>query len=248
MRHIRHPYIAPEAWLYKRLLPLLAVFALVELINSTPKILQNTFASGILHYGAISTSVFYLVEWTGTICGCMFVLFWIKVLKQKFTRLLTVGLMALLAYEVQMYFLVTPGLDIESFFLPIWCRTFGVAIFFAALTIYLEELMPFQHFFMGLTMAGFIRNGVVDTICSGVYSFSLRHHITENLARAVPYDTMQVMLVSVKQLFGVTCIIATVVLFIFLLWDIQPVRETLKKMPYWSVVGRLIRRQMSSEK
>ena len=248
MRHIRHPYIAPEAWLYKRLLPLLAVFALVELINSTPKILQNTFTSGVLHFGAMSTSVFYLVEWAGTICGCMFVMFWIKVLRQKFTRLLTVGLMALLAYEVQMYLMVTPGLDIESLFLPIFCRTFGVAIFFTALTIYLEELMPFQHFFMGLTMVGFIRNGVVDTICSGIYSFSLRHHIAENFSRAMPYDATQVILVSLKQLFGVTCIIATVVLLIFLVWDIQPVRDTLKRMPYWNVVGRLLRRQMSSGK
>jgi DHA2 family multidrug resistance protein len=248
MRHIRHPYIAPEVWLYKRLLPLLAVFALVELINSTPKILQNTFTSGVLHFGAMSTSVFYLVEWAGTICGCMFVMFWIKVLRQKFTRLLTVGLMALLAYEVQMYLMVTPGLDIASFYLPIFCRTFGVAIFFTALTIYLEELMPFQHFFMGLTMVGFIRNGVVDTICSGIYSFSLRHHIAENFARAMPYDATQVILVSLKQLFGVTCIIATVVLLIFLVWDIQPVRDTLKRMPYWSVVGRLLRRQMSSGK
>lgn len=108
--------------------------------------------------------------------------------------------------------------------------------------------MPFQHFFMGLTMVGFIRNGVVDTICSGIYSFSLRHHIAENFARAMPYDATQVILVSLKQLFGVTCIIATVVLLIFLVWDIQPVRDTLKRMPYWSVVGRLLRRQMSSGK
>lgn len=41
MRHIRHPYIAPEAWKYKRLVPLLILFAFVEWMGSTPKVLQT---------------------------------------------------------------------------------------------------------------------------------------------------------------------------------------------------------------
>lgn len=248
MRHIRHPYIAPEAWKYKRLVPLLVLFAIIELIGATPKVLQSAVTAGVLRFGTLSTSVLYLVEWVGTVCGCLFVLLWIKVLRFKFTRLLTVGFTALLAYEMMMYFLVSPGIALGHFFLPTWLRTFGVAIFFTALTIYLEEVMPFQHFFMGLTMVGFIRNGVVETICSGLYSRSLRHAVADNLARAVPYDSLQNILVSVKQLFGFTCILGVIVLFIFLLWDVQPVRSTLKKMPYWNVVGRLMRRQMKDER
>lgn len=248
MRHIRHPYIVPEAWKYKRLVPLLILFAIIELIGATPKVLQSTITGAVLHFGTISTSVFYIVEWFGTIFGCLFVLLWIKVLHFKFTRLLTLGFAALLAYEIMMYLMVAPGLKMEYFFLPIWLRTFGVAIFFTALTIYLEEIMPFQHFFMGLTMVGFIRNGVMETICSGLYSLSLRKTVADNMARAVPYDAIQNIMVSVKQLFGFTCILGTVVLIIFLLWDVQPVRSTLKKMPYWNVVGRMMRKQMKSEK
>lgn len=245
MRHIRHAYIDREAWNYKGLIPLLGLFVIVEMISSTPKVLQSTFTGSVLHFGAITTSVFYWVEWLGTVCGCLFVLFYIKVLKLKFTRLLAIGFIALLSYEVAMYFLVQPGLNIERLFVPIWFRTFGIAIFFTALTIYLEEIMPFQHFFMGLTMLGLIRNGVVETVCSGIFSFSLRHHIADNFARGIPYELSQVMMISVKQLFGATCIIGTVILFIFLLWDVQPVRKTLKKMPYWYVVGRLLRMRNS---
>lgn len=36
MLHIRHPYIAPAAWKYKRLIPLLILFAFVEFMGSTP--------------------------------------------------------------------------------------------------------------------------------------------------------------------------------------------------------------------
>lgn len=242
MRHIRHPYIAPQAWEYKRLFPLLGLFVLVELISSTSKSLQGTFTSAVLHFGPVSTSVYYIMEWIGTVSGCLFVMFWIKVLRQTYTRLLTIGVLALLGYEVMMYFIVSPGVNIERLYVPIMCRTFGIAIFFTALTIYLEEVMPFQHFFMGLTMVGLIRNGVVETVCSGVYGFYLRHHIADNLQRGLPYEQTQAMMLSLKQLYGVTCIIATVVLLVFLLWDIPPVRSTMKKLPYWNVVGRAFKK------
>lgn len=238
MTHIRHAYIHVKAWQYKRLIPLLGLFCIVELVSATPKVLQSVLTGSVLHYGAISTSVFYLYEWIGTIAGCLFCLFWYKILKLKYTNLLTIGMLALVLYEVQMYFLVSPGLPLERFYLPIMCRTFGVAIFFTALTVYLEDLMPFHHFFMGLTMLGLIRNGVVETICSGIYSFFLRHHIADNMARGIPYEPTQYLLISVKQLFGVTCIIGVAVFFVFLLWNIQPVRTTLKRMPYWNVLGR----------
>ncbi len=244
MLHIRHAYIAKEAWQYRRLVPMLVIFVLVELISSTPKVMQNTFVGGVLHFDSVMTASDYIVEWCGTIVGCMFVLLWIKAFHLKFTRLLTVGFMALLAYEIWMYFLISPGITVEMFYVPTFMRSFGIAIFFTALTIFLEEVMPFQHFFMGLTMLGLIRNGVVETVCSGIYSFYLRHHITENLIRGIPYDPLQSIMISVKQLYGFTCLLGVAMLFVFLLWDVQPVRSTLKKMPYWNVIGRILKKQM----
>ncbi len=245
MRHIRHPYIDPKAWMYKRLVPLLLLFVIIEMLSSTSTVLQSAFTGGILHFGRLNTSVFYVVEWLGTIGGCMFVLLWVKVFHQKFTRLLTMGILTLVMYEAALYFLIMPGLNIERLYFPIFCRTFGIAIFFTALTVYLEELMPFQHFFMGLTMLGLIRNGVAESVFSAVYSYGLRHGIAENMARGIPYDALQATMITIKQLFGVTCIISVVILLVFLLWDVQPVRTTLKKMPYWNVVGRLTRRMLT---
>lgn len=248
MRHIRHPYIQPSAWMYKRLLPLLGLFVIVEMISSTPKVLQNTFVSGVLHLGTMQTASLYLVEWLGSICGCLICLWWVKGLHQKYPRLLTIGCLALLMYEVMLYFMIQPGLDLASLYFPAWCRTFGVGIFFTALTVYLEDLMPFQHFFMGLTMLGMVRNGVVETMCSGIYSFNMRHHILENMTRGIPYEPLQAMMISLKQLFGATCIIATIVFLLFLLWDIQPVRSTIKKMPYWNVLGKEMRAALKFSK
>ena len=247
MLHIRHPYIAPGAWRYKRLIPLLTLFAFVEFMGSTPKVLQTAFTGSVLHFGIFTTNVFNFTEWLAAIAGCLFCLLWIRVLHQKFTRLLTVGVTAMVAYPVMMYFLVEPGLNIEALYAPIALRSFGNAIFFCTLTIYLEELMPFQHFFMGLTMAGFVRNGPISTLCTGAYSFGLRHQIAENMSRGLPYDMTNIVMISIKQLYGITCLIGIIVLAVFLMWDIQPVRSTLKKMPQWNFIGRMAKKAWRKE-
>lgn len=244
MNKIRHPYIAPGAWMYKRLIPLMGLFCMVELAGAIPKVLQTRLTGGILHFGTLDTSVFYLVEWIGAICGCLFVWLWIKKLQRKFTHLLAIGAATIFIYEIMMYLLVSPGISRELFYIPVFCRSFGVATFFTDLTIYLQEVMNFQHFFMGVTMAGLIRNGVMDTVCSGIYSFMLRHNITENIARGLNYDYSQATMISIKQLFGITCFIGCAAVLAFLLWDIQPVRKTLKKMPRWVDVGRITRNKL----
>ena len=246
MMKIRHPYIAPGAWRYKRLIPLLILFAFVEFMGSTPKVLQTAFTGSVLHFGHVTTNVLNFVEWVAAVGGCLFCLFWFKVLRQRWTFLLTLGVAAMAAYPVMMYFLIDPGLNIEALYLPVFLRSFGNAIFFCTLTIYLEELMPFQHFFMGLTMAGIIRNGPMSTMCSGLYSFGLRHQMADNLARGLPYDSANLLMISVRQLYGLTCVIGIAVFIIFLLWNVQPVRSTLKKMPTWNVVGRMMRMTMKA--
>lgn len=248
MVHIRHPYIAKEAWLYDRLVPLLVVFAFVEFMGATPKALQPAFTGGVLRFGWVTTNVLNLVEWSGAVVGCLFCLLWIKGFHQKYTRLLTVGVAAMVAYPVMMYFLIDQGLNIEKLYVPTFLRTFGHGIFFTTLTIYLVEMMPFQHFFMGLTMVGLLRNGPVKTLCSGCYSYWLRHQIADNMSRGLPYDMTGITMISIRQLYGLTCVIGLGVLLVFLLWDIQPVRSTLKRMPLWNVVGRHMKQQMEREK
>ena len=245
MIKIRHPYIDPAAWRYKKLIPLMGLFCMVELAGAIPKVLQTRITGGVLHYGTLETSAFYIIEWAGAIAGCVFVWLWIKKMRRKFTHLLIVGTASIFIYEVMMYFLVQPGISREMFYVPIFFRAFGIATFFTDLTIYLQEVMSFQHFFMGVTMAGLIRNGVMDTVCSGIYSFLLRYHIVENMARGVGHDATQATLVSIKQLYGVTCFIGFAALMAFLLWDIQPVRSTLKKMPNWPAVGKEIKKNLN---
>lgn len=238
MNHIRHPYIERSAWAYPRLVPLLILFFFMELMGSTPQVLGTRLTGSVLHWGTMTTSVFYLVEYGSCLVGNLFVLVWIKGWHLKYTHLLTVGAMTLAAYPVMMYFLVDPRVNIELFYLPLGLRSFGNAIFFTTLTIYMQELMPFHHFFMGLTMAGMVRNGPASALCGGVYNFLMRHQVADNAVRGLPYDASGLTMLSLRQLFGLTCLIGCAVVLVFLVWNIQPVRKAFKRMPLWTAVWR----------
>lgn len=63
-----------------------------------------------------------------------------------------------------------------------------------------------------------------------------------NMSRGLPYDATNLLMLSIRNLYGITCIIGLAVLLIFLLWEVQPVRSTLKKMPAWNFVGRKMKK------
>lgn len=244
MRHIRHPYLSPAAFGYKTLVPILLMFAVAEVMNSTPQVLQNAYTGAVMHWGMMTLTPLNLITLAGNVTGCLFCLWWMKMTRQAYTRLLTLGFALLLAYQVMMYFLVFPGLSLEALWAPTFLRAFGYSIFFTTLTIYLEELMPFQHFFMGLTICGFIRNGLVATMTEGVYDFLLRYHVMDNLVSAHPYTPAESLLTGIKQLYGATCIGGCAFMLLLMLWHVGPVRSTLKRLPYWGKLGHAMRKEL----
>ena len=247
MTHIHHPYIDPKAFRYKTLGAILFFFVVEEWMNSTHNALEGIFTGSILHYGMLTSSRFNLIGWVGSLSGCLFSLWWMKMLKLRYTSLLTIGFALMLGYQVLMYFYITPELNIERLYAPTFVRTFGYAIFFCTLTVYLEELLPFQHFFMGLTIAGFIRNSVVDSISGGIYSYLFRYHVADNFARGLQIDPVQSIMLSIKYLYGTTCLIGCFFLLLLMLWRVQPVRSMLKHIPYWNKVGQQMRKELESE-
>lgn len=238
MNHIKHPYLEPHIFKHLKLIPILAMFILAEVMNATPHVMQNTLTGGVLHWGETTTSVLSLWELGGYVAGCAFVILWGRGLHYIYPRLLILGFATLLVHQVMMYFYVSPTLNIERLYVPTFLRTFGYAIFFSTMTLYLKEVINFPAFFMALTMSGFVRNGVVESIFSGLYGYQMRYHITENLTRATQTDIAQVLLVSIKQSYGVVCLAGCALLLLMLLYDVQPVRSTMKKMPHLALIRR----------
>lgn len=242
MCSIRHPFIHRDAFTNRKFLVVLAMFGLAEVMNASPKALGNVFTGAVLHYGWAQTPILQLISVAGNIVGCAFCLGWCKALRQSYSRLLTVGFAAMLLYQVMMYFRIFPGLDMASLYFPTFILAFGYAIFFTTCTIYMEELLSFQLFFMGLTISGFMRNGFVENMCSGIYSYFLRYKVADNLASGWSYTSFQSVMMGLKEVYGYLCIGGCVLLLLMMLWHAEPVRSTLKHIPYWNVIGRKMKK------
>ena len=255
MTHIRHPYLDPSVWLHWRLIPILAMFFVAEVMNATPHALQNTLTGAVLHWGQTTTSQLYFFELAGYVLGCVFTILWGKETPRwgfmprmgfKYTQLLSVGFACLLTTQVLMYFYISPTLNIERLWLPTALRTFGYGIFFSTMTIYLKDLIEFPTFFHALTVSGFIRNGVGESVCSGLYSYGLRHQIADTLNRGLHTDFQSILMVAVKEMYGLMCLVGTATLLLMLLYDVQPVRSTMKKMMPLRKIARMIQSTLST--
>jgi len=261
MRHVRHPYIAPEAWGYKNLGVLLSLFAVSAVLCAPPNVLQTFFTSAVLHFGAVDTARLALCGFAGVLLGNAFTYWFTHRLRLSYVRLIAVGFAAIVVPNIQLYFALTPGLPIWQLYLPTLFRVFGNTVVFCALTIYLEEIMPFSHFFMGLTILGMVRTGSFAAIGSALYSFGLRFLTADataahsgwldpmrlaelgldggQMASAVREFALQMKLAACKQLYGLTAIIGLFFVLMLLMYSIK-VRSTLKRIPYWEAVRKLI--------
>lgn len=244
-RRIRHPYISFDIWQHWRMLPILGMFFVAEVMNATPHVMQNTL-TGMLGFGWTTTKQLYLVEMAGAMAGCVFTIFWHRPLHQKYTRLLAVGLFVLVLHQVMMYFYVSQNLNMERLWLPTFLRTFGYAIFFSTMTLYLKDLIEFPAFLMALTVSGFIRNGVCESLCSGVYSYGLRLKLAEAMNRGLQSDIHQMVLTAVKESYGVVCIVGSVLFLLVLLYDAQPIRRSMFHMPGDQALLKRARRQLGN--
>ncbi len=259
MLHIRHPFIEPAVWRYHNLLPFLFVFFVVELLVATPEILQEMLTGHILHYDVLNTVSLNLWMLVGILLGSLFTYWAMHHLRLSYIRLTIIGFTALVIYQIMMYFYVTPDLNIERLYLPTVIRAFGYMELTVAFTIYLEEIMPLNHFFQGLCVFGMVRTAWGAAIGSAVYGYGLRYFNADNLQRlAQHFDAVslsahhltpqqlygsimeQVLLMSTKQLYGIACLVGLALIILFFVYD-GPVRLLLRHKTTFPALGRRIR-------
>lgn len=262
MRHVRHPYIAPEAWKYNNLFTILFLFAVCALLNAPSSVLQTFLTSRVLHFGATTTAWTAFYGLLGVLLGNAFTYYFTHRLRLSYVRLLAIGFAAMVVPCIQLYFGLYSGMTVESLYLPTLLRVFGNTVIFCALTIYLEEIMPFQHFFMGLTILGMIRTGTFSAIGSAMYSYLLRYLTADSIAANsswmdpmriaelniptsqisyyVSHFTLQMQMAACKQIYGYISLIGILFVLLMLMYSTK-VRSTLKRIPYWEAVSRMLK-------
>ncbi|WP_317345198.1 hypothetical protein [Phocaeicola plebeius] len=240
MTSIRHPYIDPQVFRYKKFPVVLFLFLMLCLFLTTSSVLQNAFMTSILQYDTLNAISLNWCVFAGILAGAGIVFFRQAVLKKGYKLLISVGFTLIVMYQYYMYFLlIYPDLNIESLYLPNFLKGIGHGVLYISLTIYVAKHIPFKHFFQYLCVLSFIRTSIATPLGSAILNRWMKHlqrdnwgllsRNMDNLHEWMPdvslmqlYEEVntQTMLTSLKELFGWICLLGTVFLVIVLSYRI----------------------------
>ena len=260
MHTIRHPYLEPQMWRSRYLVPILLLITCVEALLATENVLEETFYEGVMHYGTTTVARLDGASLAGVLAGCLFSYWWMYARRLPYVRLIAIGVIALAGYLAAMYFMLTPALSFSRLFLPVACRGFAYAVLSVAFLTSLQGIMDFRHFFQSLAVYNMLHMVVGGVMGAALYSHGLSYYVADNLSRygvhldsvafsRAPFDLgaymegfiSRIMAISVKQIYGWVLYACLLLLLLFLLYD-APIRRSLKQMPRWQALRREIAR------
>ncbi len=257
---VRHPFLEPKIWTFRYMKPIMLLITVVEALMGSEYVLEEIFLEEGLHYDALTGAVLDGSVVAGVLIGCLFSLWWMKVMHYSYVRLIIVGLFALMGYLVGMYFLISSEISRNMLFTPLFCRGVASAVLGISFLISLHDAMSFQTFFQSLAVFQSLHLVVGGLFGAALYSQGLRYYISDGFARygaavdgvgsnVSPSMFPQFMerfvenmeMVGIKRLYGWVIYVCIGLILLFLLYD-APARRDMKRMPNWKSLGRKMRR------
>lgn len=204
MRHIRHPFIEPDAFKTRNLPNLLVLFVCLDILLSTQQVLQNTFTAVVLQIDQLTSLNFSWFYVLGMLLGALFSWYSLSKLKWRHKLVCFVGIAFITLYITQMYFLITPYTETAMLYIPLICCGFGHITVFISLTVYAQATAPFRNYFQVICILGLIRTGIGSPLGDAVYARALEAEII----------THSSMIVALRELFGLSIVFGIFVLII----------------------------------
>lgn len=262
MMTLPQPYIELATFRYRNVMTLIFLFLVLELLLTPFMLLQNVLTGGILGFDDLNNASLNWLSFAGIVVGTVFIYFWHVRWGGGYKMAVFLGFGLIVVYQVMMYFLVDPGLNIEKLYLPAFLRSVGYVVLYVSLTVYLTGQVPFQHFFQGLCVVGFVRTGFGGPLGEAIYEHWMEHSMASNLgnlsatldavnplAASMPRSALigeamqQTMLVSLKEIFGWTCIGGIILLLVIISYRFLS-RGRVGRLPGMRHIKRIMKRSL----
>lgn len=260
---IRHPYINLKTFSQHNMLFIFILFGCMTLMSATATSIQNTFTGAILGYDAhhnadlnwgvlvgiaVGTGTFYwtLVKW-----------------KWRIKNVVLAGFFSFLLYQVMLYFLIDASTEKYMLYLPLVFKGAGVSIVYTSLTYALAGCVTFVYYFEAMCVIGFIRTSFGAPLNSAIITRIFDYVHQENIASlGSTIDLMstttdsfsavysefqrQMLMVSLKEVYGYAVIVAIIILIAILSSDYRYfITSKSNQMLKLSQIWRLIRLRMN---
>lgn len=255
--HVRNPYIDLRIFRMRNVIPIMLVIVAAEFLLGCEHTLEEILCAEVLHLEEHTKEELFLWALPGVYTGVGISLLWLRVMRWKVWKLLAIGFGFILAYALFMYFTVDGGVNIERFRLPIFCRGAACAILSATLMWSLSEsIHDLEQFFMGLVVFNILHMYLAGATGFGIYTTWFSHFLNDDISRYGQYLTLtrvnpaqldfpvfmenyieSMMMIAIKQIYGIVIWISGSVTLVFFLLDIPAVRTNVRKIPLWPVYG-----------
>lgn len=146
------------------------------------------------------------------------------------------GFFFFLLYQVMLYFLIDASTDKRMLYLPMFFKGVGLCVCYTVMTYALAVGVPFKYYFEAMCVIGFIRTSFGNPLSGAIVTRSFNHVKAKNLALlgseidsthplAGSFSTVygevqrQMLMVSLKEMYGYAIIVALVILAAIILSD-----------------------------
>ena len=216
--------ITPPAFSYY----LFALILGVNIVLGAAHYVQPIYISGILGYDSLNANDLNWPQLAGIIMGAIFT-FWAFIkLKWSLRRFFFTNVVLFLFYAVTMYFIAVPDTPKEYLVAPIFILGFADVMLEAGATYALSQKLPWQVFFMNITIIGFMRCGPGTAAGAAMVEHAF-----------AKFNLQYGMLDAIRESFGEGAWVLLAVLALILAYNFKSV--PIQFLPQWSWVVRMLR-------
>jgi hypothetical protein len=261
---IRHPYISNKTWTYRNVWLTFVLYFVLDILISPSHDLELIYSERILGYDSLNLISLNWIVLIGFVCGAFFTYRFFALRKATYKTMTLIGFTLVVGYLLVMYFIIDYSLPKEMLILPLLLRGFGYIIISITFITALSTT-PFEHFWQSLTIQGFASACCGSLVGSAVLTHVFKYTMKKNamllgasfdnvnpIAVRMPYESLfgsvqqHAMIVSMKEIYGLLCMLGFFCLLIFLLKESSLRPKSLH--PKFSTIRHAVKHQLKMDR
>lgn len=228
---IRHPYISLKTFSQRNMPFIFILFGCMSLMSTMVSSVQNVYTGAVLGFDARHNADLLWGVIAGIAVGTGVFYVALKKWKWRVKSIVCVGFVSFL-----LYFLIDASTEKYMLYLPMLFKGAGVSIVYTSLTYALAGCVTFAYYFEAMCVIGFIRTSfggplnaaVITRLLNGIkYSATadlgshvdMMHPMADSFTAVYGEFQRQMLMVSLKEIYGYAAIAAVVILLAILASD-----------------------------
>ncbi len=246
-------YIDLKAFTYPQTYTAICVLFGFAVMSGSIHVLQPTYLGQILHYDMLNQVSFNIPELFGIFMGAILGYFVLVRWHYGVKHYMFLTFFMVTYYVLSMYYICDTATDKETMYLAVFAFGMGEVMVDTIATYYLSQTIPFKHFFMNLTIIGFVRCGVGTAAggaivqrlfhwsCSKNMMIAAENFRLNNLGNwTMEYFNQQGLLMVLKECYGWLIFVGVIMLIFILLSNYKT--TMMRFVPRMVAVGRWMTR------